>query len=216
MPISAHTPTKKRRQQKASPSKKLLIVPATLIAIGIYALTSHRTPPPTVLGDRSAPLPTSINQNFLDQVNECFLPTAKVFGYTLYVTMGFRSTEEQDQLYAQGRTLPGDVITNAPGGKSLHNFGHAVDVADRIQAYDINWQEIQKIGAYCGLEQGDRGYIDLPHFQYRGGLSLQEFVEGKRPKSLQVPCPKMRTRYLKHQALTKTDLKTCHAPLAKL
>jgi peptidoglycan L-alanyl-D-glutamate endopeptidase CwlK len=40
---------------------------------------------------------------------------------------GFRSFEQQDALYAKGRTQPGDVVTYAPGGMSAHNYGLATD-----------------------------------------------------------------------------------------
>ena len=34
----------------------------------------------------------------------------------------FRSPEEQDFLYAKGRTTPGKIVTYARGGQSKHNF----------------------------------------------------------------------------------------------
>ena len=39
-----------------------------------------------------------------------------------------RTFEEQAGLYAQGRTKPGKIVTNAPAGKSYHNYGLAVDI----------------------------------------------------------------------------------------
>jgi peptidoglycan LD-endopeptidase CwlK len=44
-----------------------------------------------------------------------------------YLFMGLRSFEDQDELYAQGRTKPGNIVTNARGGDSLHNYGLAAD-----------------------------------------------------------------------------------------
>lgn len=46
----------------------------------------------------------------------------------LKITSGHRSFEEQAKLYAQGRTEPGEVITNAEPGESAHNWGCAIDV----------------------------------------------------------------------------------------
>ena len=46
----------------------------------------------------------------------------------LRVTQGLRTIAEQDELYAQGRTKPGKIVTNAKGGKSNHNSGLAIDV----------------------------------------------------------------------------------------
>ena len=42
-------------------------------------------------------------------------------GITLLVTCTYRSPEEQARLYAQGRTAPGRIVTNAKPGKSKHN-----------------------------------------------------------------------------------------------
>ncbi|MCL6630685.1 MAG: M15 family metallopeptidase, partial [Armatimonadetes bacterium] len=50
-------------------------------------------------------------------------------GIQVKLVSGYRSQEEQDQLYAQGRTMPGKIVTNARGGYSWHNFGLAADYA---------------------------------------------------------------------------------------
>ena len=50
-------------------------------------------------------------------------------GNPVRVTQGLRTYAEQDALYAQGRTTPGPIVTNARGGQSYHNFGLAIDVA---------------------------------------------------------------------------------------
>jgi hypothetical protein len=50
-------------------------------------------------------------------------------GIPTKIISGFRDPEKQDQLYAQGRSAPGPVVTNAPGGSSLHNYGRAADLA---------------------------------------------------------------------------------------
>jgi peptidoglycan L-alanyl-D-glutamate endopeptidase CwlK len=44
------------------------------------------------------------------------------FAYTL------RTFAEQDGLYAQGRSKPGAIVTNAKGGQSYHNYGLAIDI----------------------------------------------------------------------------------------
>ncbi len=41
----------------------------------------------------------------------------------------YRTIERQNEIYAQGRTKPGDIVTNARGGSSYHNFGLAIDIA---------------------------------------------------------------------------------------
>src|SRR5881397_2564020 len=43
-------------------------------------------------------------------------------GITIRVISGLRTYDEQNDLYAQGRTEPGKIVTNARGGYSNHNF----------------------------------------------------------------------------------------------
>ncbi len=53
---------------------------------------------------------------------------ARALDITINIISGLRSYEEQDALYAQGRTAPGNKVTNARGGYSNHNFGIAFDI----------------------------------------------------------------------------------------
>jgi hypothetical protein len=154
-----------------------------------------------------APIPTEINANFIKQVNECFLPTAAVYGYTLRITSGFRSVADQEQTYSEGRTVDGHIVTWAEPGKSLHNYGYAVDVVDRWRGYNVNWKKLAKIGAYCGLEQ-----VDDPHFEHRGGLATADFAAGMRPPPLTLPCAIMDQKFQVNAGLTLADLKSCNAP----
>jgi len=153
------------------------------------------------------PLPTDINSNFITQVNECFLPIATIYGYTLRISSGFRTVVEQNRLYNQGRTINGHMVTEAPGGKSLHNFGFAIDVVDRWREYNINWEKLARIGAYCGLEPSDEG--DISHFEHRDGLTTADFAAGKRPPPLTLPCAVMGERVKLNQPLTFKDLQNC-------
>jgi hypothetical protein len=155
---------------------------------------------------------TGINANFLKQVNDCLIPVAQVYGFNLDIVSGFRSYADQNALYAQGRTIDGDIVTNAQGGQSMHNFGYAVDLADYADGENIDYQLPGEIAAWCGIEHGDRGYTDLPHFEYRGDLSLEEFQAGMRPKPLTLPCALLETRADADQALTMADLESCNAP----
>ena len=49
-------------------------------------------------------------------------------GMQAMITDGLRTFAEQDAIFAQGRTKPGPIVTNAPGGMSNHNYGLAVDL----------------------------------------------------------------------------------------
>jgi peptidoglycan L-alanyl-D-glutamate endopeptidase CwlK len=163
-----------------------------------------------VVSKQPAPLPTAMNPNFLTQVNNCFIPTAAVYGYTLRITAGFRSIADQTLMYDQGRTVNGHIVSEAPPGHSLHNYGYAVDVVDRYRGYNINWTRLVKIAAYCSLESGGVG--DLPHFEERGGLTTDQFQAGMRPGALTLPCPIMVNRTATSSPLTLKDLKACGAP----
>jgi hypothetical protein len=149
-------------------------------------------------------MPTEINKDFINIVNKCFVPTATAYGYTLRITSGYRSVTEQDQLYEQGRTENGDIVTWAEPGKSMHNYGYAVDVVDRLHGYEIDWKKLAKIGEYCGLTQ-----VDDPHFEYRGGLTTAQFESGELPIAPTPPCQLMAEKTDLGKSLTLTDLKSC-------
>ncbi len=193
---------------------KKLIICVIIIVTGILVL--HKIGIFPTKSDLSSsvqqpvPMPTAIDPNFITQVNECFIPTAAVYGYTLRITDGFRSLTQQDQLYAQGRTIDGHIVTEAAPGKSIHNYGFAVDVVDVYRGYDIDWVKLGKIGTYCGLEQGPDG--DLPHFEHRGGLTTSDFAAGLRPQPLTLPCAIMDQRAKANEPLTLKDLQGCGAP----
>lgn len=159
--------------------------------------------------ERLAPMPTEMSRNFMRQVNSCFIPIASVYGYTLRVNSGFRTLEEQDQIYQQGRTVDGHIVSESPAGRSIHNYGYAVDVVDRWRGFDINWEKLDAIGRYCGLEHDME---DRPHFELRGGLTTYDFEAGRRPPILHVPCRLMEERAVNNEPLTRQDLKICNVP----
>jgi peptidoglycan LD-endopeptidase CwlK len=96
----------------------------------------------------------------------------------IQVTQSLRSWKEQAALYAQGRTAPGSIVTNAPPGYSYHQFGLAVDVAPfdaSIPDWNVNhpaWKRIVSVGESVGLVSGStwRTFPDWPHFQMTGQL----------------------------------------------
>ena len=55
------------------------------------------------------------------------------------VVQSLRTIEEQNELYAQGRTKPGNILTKAKGGSSYHNYGLALDIC---------WLFLQSDGSY--------------------------------------------------------------------
>lgn len=100
-------------------------------------------------------------------------------GIYLIVTEGFRSKEQQDKLYAKGRTAPGNIVTNARGSSesSQHQWGIAFDVAMKYdvdgdgKVTDDTWnakgfQRVAKIAKSIGLGWGGdwNSFKDTPHF----------------------------------------------------
>ncbi len=73
----------------------------------------------------------SVNPNLVEIIKEAIQSTSIPF----IITEGVRTTERQKELYAQGRTAPGQIVTNCDGVKVKSNhqpkengYGHAVDL----------------------------------------------------------------------------------------
>ena len=98
---------------------------------------------------------------------------AAMQGIVIKVISGTRSYVEQDTLFAQGRTAPGNIVTNARGGQSNHNFGIAFDVGvfdgRRYLDHSPLYKAVGAIGLALGLEWGGNwtSFVDEPHFQLR-------------------------------------------------
>jgi peptidoglycan L-alanyl-D-glutamate endopeptidase CwlK len=96
-------------------------------------------------------------------------------GLNVEVVQGLRTFAEQDALFAQGRSKPGQVVTRAKGGQSNHNYGLAVDLCPFVNGkpqWDDN-QAFIRIGEEAvkhGLDWGGswKKFIDKPHVQLPG------------------------------------------------
>jgi peptidoglycan L-alanyl-D-glutamate endopeptidase CwlK len=124
------------------------------------------------------------------------IKVAKREGINILITQGLRTIEEQNQLYAKGRTAPGKKVTNAKGGYSYHNYGLAFDFAiynkdGRTLNWNVDneWMRVGELGESLGLEWGGRwtSFKDYPHFQLTFGLSIDELRSGARALA---PTPK--------------------------
>ena len=114
-----------------------------------------------------------------------FIEAAKAKNIDLLVTSTYRDKESQAALFAQGRTLPGKVVTNARPGESYHNWRCAVDVVPLVNGKAVwndntLWLKIGIIGESCGLEWAGRWrtFKEYPHFQYTGGLTIAQMNQG--------------------------------------
>jgi peptidoglycan L-alanyl-D-glutamate endopeptidase CwlK len=114
---------------------------------------------------------------------EAMLAACESEGIDLLVTCTFRSHAEQAALYAQGRTAPGRIVTNAKPGQSKHNnlegstpAALAFDVVPLKDGKPVwgtsgvdgqVWQRVGAIGKAQGLDwAGDwRTFKEYPHFE---------------------------------------------------
>lgn len=106
---------------------------------------------------------------------------------------GLRSWEEQERLYAQGRTTPGPVVTKARPGSSMHNFGLAIDMGvfrnkkylDEVEpkTADALHTEAGKLAAKHGLRWGGTfsTIYDAPHFELNVSFTLAQLREMRSP-----------------------------------
>jgi peptidoglycan L-alanyl-D-glutamate endopeptidase CwlK len=112
----------------------------------------------------------------------------------------------REQLDAAGLTRieprPGRVVTNCIGGFSFHQWRVAMDVVPVIHGKPVwdtagaginndptddetnhleIWQRVGVIGERCDLEWAGRWKHnrEFPHFQFTGGLSIEDFRAGK-------------------------------------
>jgi hypothetical protein len=103
-------------------------------------------------------------------------------GLGICIVSALRTYPEQADLYAQGRTKPGTIVTQAGPGHSYHNFGLAFDFAvlqnDR-QIWDekhTHWKEFVRLAKEDGLAWGGdwAKFKDYPHLQLADAPSLAE------------------------------------------
>ena len=123
-------------------------------------------------------LPSLINVNY------------KALSYGLMdfaVVQGVRTQEEQADIYAQGRTKPGKIVTWTMDSNHLiqeDGYGHAYDVAPYFKGA-IQWNDIEAFNFLAtlhlraalelgvSLEWGghwSEKQRDLPHFQHKKGM----------------------------------------------
>lgn len=92
-------------------------------------------------------------------------------GLDVVVQESLRSNELQEHYYAQGRTRPGPIVTNARSALfSWHGYGLAVDVISASKGWNTTaaWRSaVAQIFKGAGLAWGgDWQHPDLPHFQW--------------------------------------------------
>ena len=97
----------------------------------------------------------------LQEKAEKLVSACKGQGLIIGIGECYRTVEEQDALYAKGRTSPGDIVTYAKGSSysSHHQWGTAFDFYrnDGKGAYNDSdgfFSKVGEIGRKLGLEWG--------------------------------------------------------------
>lgn len=117
------------------------------------------------------------------------LAAMRALGFPMHPTDGVRTVAQQVARYAQGRTAPGPIVTNANGTTKPSNhqvqadgFGHAVDccfLVNGVPSWDIHlpWKAYGACAEALGLAWGGNwtttALHDLPHVE----LPLQAPVQ---------------------------------------
>ena len=108
------------------------------------------------------------------------LSNCQAAGLFVLVTCTGRTGAEQADLYAQGRTKPGRIVTWAKPGESWHEKGRALDVVPMRNGKPVwgttgadlaLWLQVAAIFEAVGFEWAGRWPArvrEFPHFQIKG------------------------------------------------
>src|SRR6188768_1104167 len=138
-------------------------------------------------------------KQLIEQAESGFPPSMAI-----RIVQGLRTIKEQNDLYAQGRTKPGNIVTNAKGGSSFHNYGLAIDFAILTDkdgngsfedlSWDIkkdndkdgiaDWLEVVKIFEAAGWSWGGKwaSLKDYPHLEKTFGYTWRQLLEKHEKK----------------------------------
>ncbi|HEY0159033.1 MAG TPA: M15 family metallopeptidase [Thermoanaerobaculia bacterium] len=110
-----------------------------------------------------------------------FLAAFRGAAFEVRIISGNRTYAQQNAIYAQGRTKPGKIVTNAKGGQSNHNFAIAWDVGIFVNGKYLPESPFYKaaapvaLAATTGVEWGGNWTKpDRPHYQLATGMDVAE------------------------------------------
>lgn len=96
----------------------------------------------------------------------------------------YRTFEESDKLYQQGRTTPGVIVSNSQAGQSYHNYSLALDFHLQVDGKDVwavdkNWMIVVNIFKKHGFSWGgdfSGSFKDYPHLENKLGHNWRELL----------------------------------------
>jgi peptidoglycan L-alanyl-D-glutamate endopeptidase CwlK len=167
-----------------------LLVVCLLVAV---ALRTHWLP---IGWFRPAPEITELHPVVAENRDK-LIAESRSAGIDIIITSDFRSSQEQNALYRQGRSDKGAIVTQVKGGRSYHNYGLAIDFAllnpegkaiwdteiDGNKNGKSDWMEVVGIAKKLGFEWGGdwKAFKDYPHLQMDFSYSIRELAWGWRP-----------------------------------
>lgn len=192
-----HTPPspRQRRSRNALLMLLILFVLAALL-VNRYEEVERLLPwtkqkPPAITGLHPA----------VHELSELLVKKCAALGIHVVITDGFRSHDEQNTLFQQGRSANGPIVTHAKGGESYHNYGLAIDFALKTKKgkliwdleYDGNrnkhadWLEVAAVAKGLGFSWGGdwKSFKDYPHLQMDFGYTIHQLQRGFYPSNEQ-------------------------------
>lgn len=160
-------------QQRNGLADDGIVGPATWLASGISESPEPpkqaeppSKPPDGKMDARSEAIIATLNPHIQDDFRNLGLAINKAIAPKSWKWIsGFRGEAEQNEIYAQGRTKPGSIVTNARFPFSAHNSGFAADggvftasgeYLDESPEYDVAIHLSRKMGFHPGADFGDR------------------------------------------------------------
>lgn len=125
-----------------------------------------------------------VRENVKMILHEC-----DVRGLPVLITSTLRDQEYQTKLYAQGRTVPGAIVTNAKL-IGFHGYGLAFDFCRNVRGREYDdtdgfFSKVAAIAKSYGFSWGGdwRSFPDKPHLQWdgNGNYSTTMLRNGKLP-----------------------------------
>ena len=135
--------------------------------------------------DRAQLLHPAVRQEVID----CIEKAETGLSCNVRIVQGLRTIEQQDAIYAQGRTKPGQIVTKAKGGHSYHNYGLAIDFALIYNGKELSWDtakdgdkdgvkdwmEVIEVFKNKGWKWGN-SWGDAPHLEKAFGHSIADLL----------------------------------------
>jgi len=137
------------------------------------------------------------------RVAEQFIELAKARNIDIKVVSTLRTCDEQNAIYAQGRSTPGSIISGASGCRSWHTWGRAFDILIRdpdglvTDGSDHRYDELGDIGKSLGMIWGGNFSWgrDAGHFEYHPGMTIDDVCPDKSPEACSAQIAKHNASY---------------------